>query len=255
MSNPEAGLTIAGQTASLGGSFPTTRWTLVLAAGHNRDASSSDALASLCEAYWYPVYAFLRRSGRNAETSQDITQSFFLRLLEGSFFSKADPVRGRFRSFLMGSLRHFLADEADHRLAQKRGGGAIHLPFDPQDGENRYRHEPSTTETPERIFERRWALAVLDRTMKLIENDFLRGGRLDHFQHLRPYLTGQGEAPYAALAEKLGVSESSVKSGIHRLRKRYREALRAEVASTVAEEQEIDAELRYLIQSLAAPRA
>lgn len=244
------GMTRAGSSA-----FPVTRWTLVAAAGNAVESQCQAALSELCESYWYPVYAFLRRSGRTVETSQDLTQEFFLRLMQGEFFARANPAKGAFRSFLMTALRRFLADESDHRLALKRGGGAPHLPFDPVEGESRYAREPRTPETPERVFERRWALTLLDRVVRQIEAGFVRGGRLDLFQHLKPFLAGNGEVPYADLARTLDISESALKSGIHRLRKRYRDTLRAEVAATVADPAEVDAELRYLIQALSADPA
>lgn len=236
-------------TISTGPAFPNTRWTLVVAAGGNRE-DSRPALESLCAGYWYPIYAYIRRLGRDADTARDLTQDFFLHLLNGNFFERANPQRGRFRSFLLGSLRHFLHDEADRRLALKRGAGRAPLPFEIFDGETFYLREPSHDESPDRIFERRWARAVLDRVIGALRDEFVRHGRLDHFNALKPYLIGTAEAPYAQLAATLEISESALKSGIHRLRKRYKDALRAEVASTVADSSEVDEELRFLFSAL-----
>src|SRR5580700_11187269 len=212
--------------------FPTTRWTLVVAAGapHRKDARS--ALVSLCENYWYPLYAYLRRRGYSPEDAQDLTQEFLLRVLEGRYLDRADPEKGRFRSFILTSLKFFIADEADHRRALKRGGGAV-LPLELSSGEDRYLREPAHDETPERIFERRWALSVLDRVVERLRKEFLQHGRPEHFDRLKVFLLGQSEAPYALLARDMNTSEGALKVAIHRLRKRYRELFRQEIADTV----------------------
>lgn len=174
-------------------------------------------------------------------------------MLGGTLLEHADPEKGRFRAFLLTAVNFFLADEHDRSTAQKRGGGA--LPFSLDAAEARYVKESSHDETPERIFERRWAHAVLDRVVNLLRDDFIRHGRLDHFNHLKVYLMSQSEVPYAQLAKKLEISESALKSGIQRFRKRYRDLLRAEVASTVSDPTEVDNELRFLMTALSSKRS
>jgi RNA polymerase sigma-70 factor (ECF subfamily) len=240
MSNGETMHTLPGPSQ-----FPTTRWTLVIAAGdpHRKDARS--ALVSLCEGYWYPLYAYLRRRGYPADEAQDLTQEFFIRVLEGRYLDRADPEKGRFRSFLLTSLKFFVADEEDRQRAHKRGGGTV-VSLEFSSGEKRYQHEPAHDETPERIFERRWALSVLDRVMEKLRNEFVQHGRPEHFERLKVFLLGQSDAPYAALAREMNTSEGALKVAIHRLRKRYRELFRQEIADTVADPAEVESELRYL---------
>jgi RNA polymerase sigma factor (sigma-70 family) len=230
--------------------FPTTRWTLVVAAGDPRRKETRSALVALCESYWYPLYAYLRRHGYPADQAQDLTQEFFVRVLEGRYIDRADPEKGRFRSFILTSLKFFVADEADRHRAQKRGGGAV-LPLEFGSGEERYQREPAHDETPERIFERRWALAVLDRVMERLRNEFVLHGRPEHFERLKVFLLGQSDAPYATLAREMRTSEGALKVAIHRLRKRYRELFRQEIADTVADPGEVESELRFLAAVLA----
>src|SRR5689334_10652104 len=225
--------------------FPTTRWTLVVAAGDPGRTESRPALVSLCENYWYPLYAYLRRRGYQADPAQDLTQEFFIRILEGRYLDRAHPEKGRFRSFLLSSLKFFVADEEDRQRAHKRGGGQL-LPLEFASGEERYQREPAHDETPERIFERRWALSVLDRVVEKLRDEFVQHGRPEHFERLKVFLLGQSDAPYAALAREMKTSEGALKVAIHRLRKRYRELFRQEIADTVADPAEVEAELRYL---------
>jgi len=225
--------------------FPTTRWTLVLAAGDPLRRDARSALVSLCEHYWYPLYAYLRRRGCPADQAQDLTQEFFVRVLEGRYLDRADPEKGRFRSFLLTSLKFFVADEEDRHRAHKRGGGAI-MSLEFSSGEERYQREPAHDETPERIFERRWALAVLDRVVEKLRNEFVRHGRPEHFERLKMFLLGHSDAPYAALAREMNTSEGALKVAIHRLRKRYRDLFRQEIADTVADPAEVESELRFL---------
>jgi RNA polymerase sigma factor (sigma-70 family) len=225
--------------------FPTTRWTLVVSAGAPDRKEARSALVSLCEGYWYPLYAYLRRRGYPADQAQDLTQDFFMRVLEGRYLDRADPEKGRFRSFLLTSLKFFVADEEDRHRAHKRGGGAV-LPLEFSSGEERYQCEPGHDETPERIFERRWALSVLDRVVERLRNEFVRHGRPEHFERLKVFLLGHSDAPYAALAGEMNTSEGALKVAIHRLRKRYRELLRQEIADTVADPAEVESELRFL---------
>ncbi len=237
--------TIAGPSQ-----FPTTRWSLVVAAGKPENNDSHAALVSLCERYWYPLYAYLRRRGHPPDQAQDLTQEFFLRLLEGRYLDRADPAKGRFRAFILTSLKYFVADEQDRQRAQKRGGGLLES-LELSSGEERYQREPVSGETPERIFERRWVLSVLDRVMQNLRDEFVRHGRPEHFERLKPFLLGQSEAPYAALARDMNSTEGALRVAIHRLRKRYRDLFRQEIADTVANPADIDSELRYLASILA----
>jgi len=225
--------------------FPTTRWTLVVAAGDPQRTEARSALVALCESYWYPLYAYLRRRGYPADQAEDLTQEFFVRVLEGRYLDRADPEKGRFRSFILTSLKFFVADEADRERALKRGGGAL-VPLEFSSGEERYQREPAHDETPERIFERRWALAVLDRVVEKLRNEFVQHGHLEHFERLKVFLLGRSDAPYAALAREMSTSEGALKAAIHRLRKRYRDLFRQEIADIVADPAQVESELRYL---------
>jgi RNA polymerase sigma factor (sigma-70 family) len=230
--------------------FPTTRWTLVVAAGDLQRKEAHSALVSLCEGYWYPLYAYVRRRGYPADQAQDLTQEFFVRVLDGRYLDRADPEKGRFRAFILTSLKFFLADEADRNRAQKRGGGNV-LSLEISSGEERYQRDPSHNETPERIFERRWALSLLDRVIDRLRAEFVQHGRLDHFNRLKVFLLDQAETPYAALAREMGTSEGALKVAIHRLRKRYRDLFRQEIAETVADPADVESELRFLAAALA----
>ncbi|MEO8125493.1 MAG: sigma factor [Bryobacteraceae bacterium] len=229
--------------------FPTTRWTLIVAAGDSDRKEARSALVSLCENYWYPLYAYLRRCGYAEDQAQDLTQEFFIRVLEGRYLDRADPERGRFRSFLLTSLKFFVADEADRDRAHKRGGGMV-VPLEFSSAEERYQREPAHDETPERIFERRWALSVLDRVVERLRNEFVQHGRSEHFERLKVFLLGHSDAPYAALAREMKTSEGALKVAVHRLRKRYRELFRQEIADTVADPAEVESELRFLAGAL-----
>jgi RNA polymerase sigma factor (sigma-70 family) len=225
--------------------FPTTRWSLVAAAGDPRRKEARSALVSLCENYWFPLYAFLRRRGHPSDQAQDLIQEFFTRLLEGRYLDRADPEKGRFRSFILTSLKFFVADEQDRQRARKRGGGTV-VSLELSAGEERYQREPAHDETPERIFERRWALSVLDRVVGKLRDEFVQHGRSEHFDRLVVFLLGRSDAPYAELAREMNISEGALKVAIHRLRKRYRDLFRQEIADTVADPTDVESELRYL---------
>jgi RNA polymerase sigma-70 factor (ECF subfamily) len=240
MTNGETMHTLAGPSQ-----FPTTRWTLVVSAGDPNRKEARSALAYLCENYWYPLYAYLRRRGYPVDQAQDLTQEFFMRLLEGRYLDRADQEKGRFRSFLLTSLKFFVADEEDRQRARKRGGGTV-MPLEFSSGEQRYQREPAHDETPERIFERRWALSVLDRVVERLRNEFAHHGRPERFERLKVFLLGQPDTPYAALAREMNTSEGALKVAIHRLRKRYRELFRQEIADTVADPADVESELRFL---------
>jgi len=231
--------------------FATTRWSMVVAAGARATPRSEEALARLCEAYWYPLYAYVRRWGYTADEAQDLTQEFFARLMEKGYLRQADPHRGRFRSFLLAALKHFLANERDRAGAQKRGGGRPPLPLEIETAEGRYSLEPVDPETPEKIFERRWALILLDKVLSRLRDEYHRTGRGALFDVLKDLLTsGKADETYARLGAELGMSEGAVKVAVHRLRRRFGELLREEIAETVADPQDVDDEIRYLFTAL-----
>ncbi|PWU07961.1 MAG: RNA polymerase subunit sigma-24 [Verrucomicrobia bacterium] len=232
--------------------FVTTHWSVVLAAGRNDTTRAQRALARLCNTYWYPLYAYVRRRGYGPEDAQDLTQEFFARLLSQDSLSKADRERGRFRTFLLAAMSHFLANEWDKARAQKRGGGAEFVPIQLGSAETRYGEEPADPRTPEQEFERRWAVALLDEVLNRLRAEHKDKESVESFETLKPCLVGDSESqPYAELAKKHGISEGAVKVNVHRLRRRYRELLREEIANTVATADEVDAEMRYLFTVLA----
>ncbi len=232
--------------------FVTTRWSVVLTAGRSDTLHAQAALEKLCQTYWYPLYAYVRRRGHSPEDAQDLTQAFFARLLERNWVGRADQQKGRFRSFLLSAMNHFLSDEWDKARAQKRGGGLPSVPLQFDTAETRYGHEPADSVTPEQNFERRWALTLLDEVLRRLRAEYEQERRGELFAVLHPCLVGDRTAqPYAELAVKLGVSEGTVKAAVHRLRQRYRQLLRDEIAQTVAEPGEVDEELHHLFAVLA----
>lgn len=234
--------------------FVTTHWSVVLTAGRNDTTRARDALARLCQTYWFPLYAYVRRRGHSPEDAQDLTQEFFARLLEKSWVGDADQTKGRFRSFLLMAMQRFLADEWDKVRAQKRGGAVPLVPLQCDTAETRYGVDPADPATPERSFERRWALTLLEEVLNRLRKEYETEGKGSLFAALHPCLVGERTAqPYAELAAELGVSESSVKSAVHRLRQRYRQLLREEIAQTVNDPTEVDEELRHLFAALAGP--
>ncbi|HEX3624589.1 MAG TPA: sigma-70 family RNA polymerase sigma factor [Verrucomicrobiae bacterium] len=231
--------------------FATTHWSVVLRAGQADTTRAQDALSRLCTTYWYPLYAYVRRRGHSAHDAQDLTQAFFAQLLERQSFVHADPNRGRFRSFLLTVMNHFLVNEWTRAHAQKRGGGASLLPLQFETAETRFVREPADNTTPEQIYERRWAMALLAEVVRRLADEYKEDGRAELFAELNPCLVGERAAqPYAELAAKLGVSENTVKSSVHRMRQRYRQLLRDEIANTVEEPSEVDEELRHLFHIL-----
>lgn len=231
--------------------FPTTRWSLVLAAREQDTTRARDALSALCEAYWVPLYAFVRRRGYGADDARDLTQSYFVQVIEGHYLDIVDPGAGRFRAFLLHKIKHFLADERERARALKRGGGARVLPFEIAGPELTHDLALSDQRTPDRDFERRWAQTVVDRALGRLERDAAERGRGDEFRLLRGYLTGEtSKIPYSQVAAKLEVSESAVKSAVRRLRKRLGQVMRDEIAHTVSDPDEIDDEMRHLLKVL-----
>jgi len=231
--------------------FHTTHWSLIVQAAGQEGESSRVALADLCGAYWYPVYAFIRRRGHSAEDARDLAQEFFATLLEKGYLADADPERGRFRAFLLTAVSRFVSKQHQREAAQKRGGGRHILALNFDDGETRYQLEPSHDWTAERIFARRWALTLLDRTIAALRQEHAESGKLSHFDTLKVFLTGEaGAPPLRQIAEKLGMTEGAVKVAIHRLRQKYREALRSEIAQTLTVQEDVDDELRYLLAAL-----
>lgn len=221
---------------------------MVVSAGDSRSPQAGRSLAILCENYWFPLYAFVRRAGHSAEDAQDLTQEFFVRLLDKRFLAAADRQKGRFRTFLLTAVKRFLANEYDRATAKKRGGGQTIVPL--EDLEARYAQEPADTLTPERIFERQWALALLDQVLARLQAEMTAGGKAALFDALKGHLTGSSTDGHAATAGRLGMTEGAVKTAAHRLRRRYRELLREEIAQTVASPDEIEEEIRYLFDCL-----
>jgi RNA polymerase sigma-70 factor (ECF subfamily) len=231
--------------------FPTTHWSRVLAAGDPGDASAHEALAELCQSYWFPLYAFIRRRGHDPERAQELTQDLFVRLLEKEVLAAADPARGRFRAFLRAVCADFLANRRDWEGASKRGGGRVFIPIDVAEAEGRYTAEPAHEWTAERLFDRSWALTLLGRVLDLLRRDYEKAGQAAVFAALSPVLTeGAGAVPYATLAARLGTTEATVRVAVHRLRRRYGALLRTEIAATVHDPAEVDDEIRDLFSAL-----
>lgn len=231
--------------------FHTTQWSLVVSAGDRQSARSDEALAKLCLDYWPPLYAYIRRSGHSLHAAQDLTQEFFARLLEKNYVQSADRERGRFRSFLLGAVKHFLSHHRKAARAQKRGGGRPLLSLDFHSAEAAYRIEPTDSQTPDRLFEQQWALLLLDRILQRLADEFAATGKSQQWAQLRGFLTaGADHCPYAEAAADLGMSEAAVRMTVHRMRKRYQQLLRDEIAQTVAEASEIDDEIRQLFSIL-----
>ena len=229
--------------------FTTTHWSVVIAAGGIESVSAETALATLCQTYWYPLYAYVRRRGYSLEDAQDLTQSYFASLLEKKYLDRADRERGRFRTFLLSSLENFLNNEWDRASAQKRGGGQRNISWDDQDAEGRYLNEPVDELTPERIFEKRWAATLLELVLKQMREEFIVSGKEELFEAIKPHLWSEGPAAsYSQLAVQLNMTVVAVKVTVHRLRHRYRDLLRTEIAHTVATPGEVDDEIRHLIK-------
>jgi RNA polymerase sigma factor (sigma-70 family) len=232
------------------GTFRTTHWSIVIAAGQNDREKAHEALAKLCSAYWYPLYVFARRLGYAAPQTEDLTQEFFAQLLERNDLVEVRPERGRFRSFLLASFKHLLANEYHRQRTQKRGGRVTILSLEHEDPETRYRLEPADPVTPDILFERRWALTVLERAVEQVRKEYAASEKADLFEELKEFLSDQRALPHAAIASKYGISVGAVGVSIHRLRKRYAEVLREEISHTVSTSEEVDDEIRHLIAAV-----
>lgn len=231
--------------------FVTTRWTVVLAAGGHGSAHSARALGELCQTYWYPLYAYVRRQGRSKEDAEDLVQAFFARFLERNYLEGLSAEHGKFRAFLLASLKHFLANEWDKAQRQKRGGGIEHLSLNWQSADERYHLDPPDSATPEKAFDRAWALALLERVIARLEEECVKEGKRELFEQTKGYLmVGEAAIPYARAAEQLKLDEGAIRVVVHRLRKRYREILRDEIGQTLSNPAQVEEELRSLQEAL-----
>lgn len=222
-----------------------------MAAGRRSSPRSREALAALCSAYWYPLYALVRSQGHTVNDAQELTQEFFARLLERNDFAAADRRKGRFRSYLSGALKHFLANARDHARARKRGDGRAPIPLDFASAEGRLSREPSHLLTAEKAFARRWALTLLEQVLAALREEFVAAGKAEYFDRLKVFLSGEKNATsHADVAAELKMTEGAVKVAVHRLRRRYRELLREQIAQTVADPELIDDEIRELFAAL-----
>lgn len=233
--------------------FSTTHWSVVLKARSSDEDECREALATLCQAYWSPVYSFIRYRGNDPDAARDLTQGFFAAILERRGMAEARQERGRFRSFLLTSIKNFLSDEHDHRRALKRGGGQVPISIDAEAWESDFAaHEPVTQLTPETIFERRWAMAVVDQAKNDLESEMERSGGRDRFRKLRPFLVTDADPPYPQLAQDLGMTETAVRVALHRMRQRFGAKLRDNVAQTLDDPDKTMDELRYLFSVMSA---
>ncbi len=224
--------------------FATTQWSVVLSARDGSEDVAREALEALCDDYWYPLYAYVRGLGHSVQDANDLTQGFFAELLEKDRLRAIDPSRGRFRSFLLASLKHYISHQWKRGQAQRRGGGTQIVPLDVDDAETRYSRDPVYSQTPELIFERHWGQTVMELALQKLR----RGRRVEQLDRLVPYVTGaQPQVSYARMASELGTSTSAIKSAVHRLRKRFGRLLREEIAQTVADPDDVDDELRHLL--------
>jgi len=232
--------------------FTTTHWSVVLAAGRTNEPQSAAALETLCRTYWYPLYAYLRRRGQGEHDAQDLIQGFFVQLLERDWLQGVEQQKGRFRSFLLASLNYYMADERDRATAQKRGGGRALISLDAQEAEERYRLEPVDDRSPDKLFERRWAMALLDQVLARLAREFADAGKGELFERLQPFLVAGGEAKtYSQVAVEAGLSEEAFKKAVQRMRRRYHQLFRDEIAQTVASPAEVDEELQHLCEVMA----
>lgn len=246
MKNPES-----LETASIGGGqFNTTHWSVVLLAGESRSAQSREALETLCRTYWSPLYAFTRRQGHSEEDARDLTQKFLAFLLERDDIAAIDPHKGKFRTFLLTALTHFLSNERDYARAAKRGGGRQLIPLEELESERGFVAAPPQL-SPDRVFDQRWAMTIVERALEHLRTEQVQAGKGEQFEQFRNYLTQDpDEGEYAAVATRLGITSQSLAVRVHRMRQRFRELVRAEVAQTVASPLELEQEMRHLFEAL-----
>jgi DNA-directed RNA polymerase specialized sigma24 family protein len=232
--------------------FATTRWTVVVAAGRRPTPQSAAALEELCRTYWFPLYAYLRRRGHSKENAEDLAQAFFARFLQKNYLEGLNSERGRFRAFLLAALKHFLANERDKARAAKRGGGIAPLSLDWQDAETRYQVDPADTMSPDKLFDRAWAVTLLERVVTRLRAERAAEGKAALFERLKPFLTaGKGALPHAEAAAALGLTEGAVRVAVHRLRKRYRVLLREEIGETLSDRARVEEEMQALYSAFA----
>lgn len=239
---------LPGQNQPVGGGvFATTHWSVVLQAGAKSSPQAASALEELCRTYWYPIYVYVRRKGHGAHDAEDLTQEFFARLLRLNSLREVGREKGKFRTFLLASLNHFLSDHWDKATAAKRGGGQIVLSLDDQDAEQRYLLEPATDASPEVLFDRRWLLALLEQSLVRLGQEYADAGKAALFEGLKEFLQSPTEdGDYDRVAAALGLNPGAVAVAVHRLRQRYRDLVRAEIAQTVSGPAEMEEELRHL---------
>jgi DNA-directed RNA polymerase specialized sigma24 family protein len=240
-----------GEMPKTGAEFCTTHWTVVLSAARGEDSMARDALARLCSSYWYPLYAFVRREGHNEHDAQDLTQGFFELFLAKHYLKAVDRDKGRFRSFLLASLKHYLANEWKKANRQKRGGLVETISFDAADAEERYRLEPAEESSAEVIYDRRWARAVLDSVMAKLREEFAQAGKRDRFEPLSGFIFQEPQpGEYPRLAAQWKITESGVRSSVQRIRQRYAALFREEIAQTVSDPRDVDGEIAHLLGAL-----
>jgi RNA polymerase sigma factor (sigma-70 family) len=232
--------------------FATTHWSAVIAAGQNSGPGAHAALEELCQTYWYPLYAYVRRLGHSAADAEDLTQEFFSRLLSKDYLARADPQKGKFRSFLLTGLKRLLSDEWDRANRLKRGGGKKTISFDAAQAESRYQLEPVDDRSPDYLFERSWAAALLERAAWRLQEEYAAAGKSRFFEQLTEFRTDSDEQrSYSEVAAQFGLGESAMKSAIYRFRRRHHELVREEIAQTVGDPAEVDEEVRYLLSVIA----
>jgi RNA polymerase sigma-70 factor (ECF subfamily) len=242
-----------GSSSTPGDVFATTHWTVVLAAGQRHTPQADGALEELCKTYWFPLYAYVRRRGHTKADAEDLTQAFFARLLEKNYLANLNSEKGKFRAFLLASLKHFLANEWDKSQAQKRGGGAVNLSLDWQTADTKFQVAATSEPSPDKAFDREWALALLARVIERLQSECAADGKAKLFEQLKTFLmAGGGDSAQAAVAKSLDMEEGAVRVAIHRLRKRYRTLLRDEIANTLSDAAMVDEEMRVLFGAFSA---
>lgn len=249
MSNDESGNRVSAEPHA-SSSFVTTRWTVVLAAGRRSSPEADRALEELCRTYWYALYAYVRRRGHTREDAEDLVQSFFLRVLEKNYLEGVTSEKGKFRAFLLASLKHFLANEWDRAGRQKRGGHVTTLSLDWNDADTRYQIDPADQLSPDKLFDRSWAITLLERVLTRTRDEMTVENKAGEFDCLKPFLTVPGRSiPYSEVAAALGKTEAAARVAVHRLRHRYRQLLRDEIAQTLSHPEQVEEEMRALFQA------